>query len=153
MFRYRKLFLVTTDTVPGIGAPMNYFGLRALYKIKKRDKNKKIIVMISSLEEARKMKGWNQKSEKLAKKHWPGKVTLAISKKLALRIPGNKKLRELISKKGPVYMTSANISGQPQLSFKEAKKTFKQIKETYYFGEGNNKTSTIIRVNDGKILR
>jgi tRNA A37 threonylcarbamoyladenosine synthetase subunit TsaC/SUA5/YrdC len=50
-------------------------------------------------------------------------------------------------------MTSANISGQPQLSFKEAKKTFKQIKETYYFGEGNNKTSTIIRVNDGKILR
>ena len=153
MFNYKKLFLVTTDTVPGIGAPMTYFGLKALYKIKKRNKNKRIIVMIGNMTQARKMKGWNDKAEDYAKKYWPGKVSLVISDKLALRIPGNKKLRDLISKKGPVYMTSANISNKRQLSFEEAKEKFKQIKEIYDFGEGDNKPSKIIRISDGKVLR
>ena len=153
MFKYKKLFLTTTDTVPGIGAPMTFFGKRALYKIKKRSKIKKIIVMIGNMDQARKMKEWNINAEAYAKKYWPGKVSLVISDKLALRIPGNKKLRELIIKKGPVYMTSANISGKKQLSFKQAKEKFSQIKEVYNFGKGDGKPSKIIRVSDGKVLR
>lgn len=151
--KFKDIFLTTTDTVPGIGAPMNKVGEEALYEIKKRPKEKKIIIMVGSIDQARKLNGWDENAEELAKEYWPGNVTLALTPEVAVRMPNVKGLCELIIKKGPVYMTSANISGETQLTFEEAKKKFKEIKEHYYFSEGNGIPSTIIRVKDKKVLR
>ena len=56
-------------------------------------------------------------------------------------------------KKGPLYVTSANVSGGKELSFEEAKEFFNNIKKYYNFGEGTGKASKIIRVKDGEVLR
>ena len=150
---YKDIFLTTTDTVPGIGAPYTPEGESALYELKKRPQHKKIIIMVGTLEQARSFKEWNEAAEELAKQFWPGATTLALTNNLAIRLPDVVGLREVLKVKGPVYMTSANISGSPQLSLEEAKKAFPEIKEVYDFGVGSGKPSTIIRVEDGKVLR
>ena len=68
-------------------------------------------------------------------------------------MPDSKGLRDLLEKKGPVYMTSANISGEEQLSFEEAKEKFPDIKECYDFGVSSGLPSKIIRVKDREVLR
>ena len=150
---YKEVFIATTDTVVGLGAPVSEENFHAIYKLKKRDYSKPLIIMVASIEQARQFKEWNQESEKLAKTVWPGAVTLVISDKLAMRMPNSQGLLHLIDKIGPIYMTSANPSGGKTLSFEEAVKYFKQVKKHYNFGQGSGQPSTIIRVKDGKVLR
>ena len=151
--KYSELFLTTTDTVTGIGAPVSKANYEAILDLKERDPKKGFVIMVGSLEQARKFKDWSKKAEKLAEEHWPGAVTLALSEKVALRMPDELGLRDLIIKMGPVYMTSANISGQLPLSFDEAKEEFYEINKFYKFPKGSGRPSTIIRVSDGEVLR
>lgn len=153
MIKFKDIFLTTTDTIPGIGAPYTKVGENALYELKKRPREKKIIIMVGSIEQARTLKGWSQKAEELASKHWPGKTTLVLNKEIAVRMPGVPELCNLIRQKGIVYMTSANISGMPHLTIEDAIKQFPEIKEVYNFGTGSGHPSRIIRVSDGKVLR
>ncbi|TCG10810.1 Sua5/YciO/YrdC/YwlC family protein [Mycoplasma marinum] len=152
MKQYTNIFISTTDTVVGIGAPMSKENEQKLFSIKNRPSNKPLLVMVSSIEEARKFEGWNNNAEKLAQKYWPGQVTIIIGE-IGIRIPNNKQLIELIKIKGPIYMTSANKSGDPTLDLEEAKKTFPEIKEVYDFGVGSKVASTIVRASDFKIFR
>ena len=151
--KYKEIFLSTTDTVPGLGAPMTKEGLAKLYELKQRPLKKGIIILVSSIEQARVLSDWTDQAEEIAKAKWPGATTIVISKNQAVRMPNQKGLLELIEKKGPIFMTSANISGKPSLSFEEAKKEFPNLGNYYNFGEGSGKPSTIIRSNDGKVLR
>ena len=151
--KYKNLFISTTDTVVGIGAPISPKNLSLLFEIKKRPRTKGIIIMVSNYNQARKLDGWNDKAEEFAKKVWPGATTLVLSESVAVRMPDKKGLLNLIDDIGPIYMTSANISGKKQLSFEEAIKEFPMIERNYNFGVGSGKPSTIIRVEDGKVFR
>ena len=149
---YSELFIATTDTITGIGAPISEKNKKAIYTIKNRPYEKPLIIMVSSIKMAEKLKGWNTKATKLAKKVWPGATTIVVNTSLAVRMPDNKGLLKLINSLGPIYMTSANSSGQKQLSFKEAKVFFKEITTYYNFGNGSGKESKIIDL-DGKVYR
>lgn len=153
MLKFDELFLATTDTIVGLGGPINENNKEAIYFLKRRAKSKSLIIMVGTLEQARSFKEWNEKAEIYAQKFWPGATTLVLSNELALRMPDKKELCELIEKTGPVYMTSANISGEKPLSLEEAKNTFNQVKRTYDFGPGSGQASKIIRVEDGEVLR
>ena len=153
MSKYKNIFLVTTDTIPGLATPISFENKKALYKLKGRPTEKPFIIAVANLEQARKFRGWNKKAEELAKKVWPGKTTLALSESIALRIPDQNRLQEWILEKGPVYLSSANIAGEIPESFEIAKKQFSNIGGHFNFGEGNGKPSKIINVNNGKILR
>ena len=104
---YNKLFLSCTDTVVGLGGPMNKETEEAIFKLKERSKEKPLLIMVSSIEEARKFEGWNSNAEELSKKYWPGQLTIVLDK-VGIRIPDSKELIELMNKIGPIYMTSAN---------------------------------------------
>ena len=150
---YKEVFIATTDTVPGIGAPVSEKNKKAIYKIKNRPFSKQLIIMVSSIKMAQSLKGWNDKATIVAKKFWPGATTIVVDKTLAVRMPNNKGLLKLIESLGPIYMTSANASGERELTFEEAKKFFKEeIKKHYDFGKGNGKASMIIDL-DGKVYR
>ncbi|WP_033161237.1 Sua5/YciO/YrdC/YwlC family protein [[Mycoplasma] collis] len=150
--KYKNLFITTTDTVVGIGVPIKNNELHLLYEIKKRGLNKKIIILVASIEQARKFKEWTIKAELLANKYWPGAVTL-ISKNQGFRMPNSKKLLNLLEKKGPCYVTSANISGEDNLTFEQAIKKFDMIKQVYNFEKGSNVASKIINVENMEVLR
>ena len=153
MYKYDELFITTTDTVVGIGAPINKENEKAIYHIKNRSGDKGLVIMVGSIEQARKFKEWNKKAEEYAAKHWPGAVTLVLSEKLAIRMPDEQGLCNLIKQLGPVYMTSANLSGEDTYSFEKAKDVFQEIKNYYYFGKGSGKASKLIDVRNGEVLR
>lgn len=153
-----ELFIAPTDTILGIGAKVSKKNRKAIYKLKQRPKKKKLVIMISSIKEARMFKGWSSEIETVAKKHWPGALTIVLNRKISLRIPNHKELLDLIKEIGPIYMTSANISGQePVKSLEEAKKVFPNIK-IYDFKIYNGTHSTIIDkdltiIREGKIKK
>ena len=113
-----------TDTLPAIGCLPEFSNI--IYKFKKRDKNKPLILMGS---EQKQLIDYVHKSakedyENIASKYWPGALTIVIpcSKNettiltsrnltLGLRIPNSYMAQSLMKETGPLLTSSANISG------------------------------------------
>ena len=113
-----------TDTLPAIGCLPKFSNI--IYKFKKRDKNKPLILMGS---EHRHLIDYVHESakkdyENIASKYWPGPLTIVIpasEKKtkiltsndltLGLRNPNSYIAQSLIRETGPLLTSSANISG------------------------------------------
>ena len=115
-----------TDTLPAIGCLPKFSEI--IYKIKKRDIKKPLILMGA---ENFQFNDFVHKSalddyKSMASMYWPGPLTIVIpiseqSKPLfprsdltlGLRIPNSKMAKLLISESGPLLTSSANISGLP----------------------------------------
>ncbi|QKX39570.1 L-threonylcarbamoyladenylate synthase [Metamycoplasma hominis] len=151
--KYQKLIISTTDTVLGIGGPVSKEVEDLIYEIKGRDRNKKLIILVSSIKQARQFKEWNSQADEFAKKYWPGATTIVVNNQ-GFRMPNQKKLLEYIEINGPIYMTSCNLSNAPVCkTIENAKQLFPEVTNVYNFGPMTQKPSQIIRVEDGEILR
>ncbi|MGC7186467.1 L-threonylcarbamoyladenylate synthase [Metamycoplasma hominis] len=151
--KYQKLIISTTDTVVGIGGPVSKEVEDLIYEIKGRDRNKKLIILVSSIKQARQFKEWNSQADEFAKKYWPGATTIVVNNQ-GFRMPNQKKLLEYIEVNGPIYMTSCNLSNAPVCkTIENAKQLFPEVTNVYNFGPMTQKPSQIIRVEDGEILR
>ena len=113
-----------TDTLPAIGCLPKFSNI--IYKFKKRDKNKPLILMGS---EQKQLIDYVHESAKedyknIASNYWPGALTMVIpssEKKtliltskdltLGLRIPNSQIAQSLMKVTGPLLTSSANISG------------------------------------------
>jgi len=119
-----KPVIFQTDTLPAIGCMPKYSEL--IYKIKKREKKKALILMGSQIKQVLDYVHFEARDDfkKVAEKFWPGPLTLItpinINKslnftssdgKLGIRIPDSIIARSLILKTGPLATSSANISG------------------------------------------
>lgn len=146
------IFITTTDTVLGIGGKINDVNKQQIYKIKKRDYAKPLIIVIGSLEQLKSLENINEEHLKYINKYWPGNVTLIINNQ-GYRMPNNKDLLNFILNEGPFYLTSCNISNQETIrTIQEAKKVFPDL--IYFdFGSGSNKASKIIDTKTGKVIR
>jgi len=131
-----------TETVFGLGAALKQRGaIEQIFKIKNRPKNKPLQVLVASIDQAKKLGRFNQQALELAKREWPGPLTLVVKKtkvvpkiitggtnKVGLRIPDHKVALELIKKAGPIVATSANKSGsRPALTAQAVKKNLPGI--------------------------
>ena len=151
--KYSELIISTTDTVLGIGGKVNEKIKKLIYEIKGRDENKKLIILVSSIKQARMFPEWNIQDEQYAKKYWPGATTLVVNNQ-GFRMPNQKKLLEYLEQNGPIYMSSCNLSNAPVCkTIEDAKLIFPEIKNIYNFGKMTQQPSQIIRVEDGEILR
>lgn len=151
--KYSELIISTTDTVLGIGGKVNEKIKKLIYEIKGRDENKKLIILVSSIKQARMFSEWNIQAEQYAKKYWPGATTLVVNNQ-GFRMPNQKKLLEYLEQNGPIYMSSCNLSNAPVCkTIEDAKLIFPEIKNIYNFGKMTQQPSQIIRVEDGEILR
>ena len=113
-----------TDTLPAIGCLPKFSN--AIYKFKKRDKDKPLILMGSEYKQLIDYVHESAKEdfENIASKYWPGALTMVIpaSEKhttiltsndlpLGLRIPNSYMAQSLMKETGPLVTSSANISG------------------------------------------
>jgi L-threonylcarbamoyladenylate synthase len=146
--------VIPTDTLYGlIGSAFSKKAISRIYKIKNRNKNKKLIVLISSIKDLKKFKIKISKEEaKILKKFWPGKVSIILSN-IAFRFPKKKSLLKILRKTGPLVAPSANPEGKkPAESIKEAKEYFGGEIDFYLSGGTlKSEPSTLIRIKDGKI--
>lgn len=151
MKKYPDIFICTTDTVVGIGGPVKEQTLKDIYFLKNRPFNKKMIILVSSIKQAQSFSEWTKEATIVAQKYWPGPYTIIVNNQ-GFRMPDCLKLLEFLTINGPAYVTSANISGQKPLSFKETKQVFPHLGAYHNFGKGNNKPSTLINLDTGEIL-
>lgn len=146
--------VIPTDTLYGlVGSAFSKKAIKRIYKIKNRDKNKKLIVLISSLKDLEKFKiKINKEEAKILEKFWPGKVSIVI-KNIAFRLPNKKVLIDIIKKTGPLVAPSANIEGEkPAENIKEARKYFGDSVDFYLAGGTlKSEPSTLLKIEDGKI--
>ncbi len=118
---------VPTDTIYGVSS-LTDFGDK-IYEVKKRDRSKKLVTMISDVSQI------NVTDKVLLDKMnevWPGAVTLIFDyegEMTSFRIPAEPNLLKLIDKVGkPIFTTSANISGEePCLSRQQFKLVFPEM--------------------------
>ena len=113
-----------TDTLPAIGCLPKFSNI--IYELKKRDRNKPLILMgseqkhlIDYVHESAK-----EDYENIASKYWPGALTIVIPASdnqtlnltsndlsIGLRIPNSYTAQSLLKETVPLLTSSANISG------------------------------------------
>ncbi|MFU2193274.1 L-threonylcarbamoyladenylate synthase [Mycoplasma sp. 4079] len=151
--KYKDIFLVSTDTVPGLGSFVSPETLEALYELKQRPLDKKMVIVVGSLEQAQGFAQWNEEANAFAIHKWPGANTIIVNDQ-GFRMPACKAFQEFLIKNGPMYLTSANLSGQPaSKTLEEAKAQFPMIQNVIDFCEGTGTPSTIYNLDTRETIR
>jgi L-threonylcarbamoyladenylate synthase len=114
--RAGKVALVPTET--GVGPVAAEAGLSRIREIKGRDADKPIALLCASADEAFALaENVPPLARKLAELYWPGPLTLVLDLPgggtIGVRVPAGRTVRELLAAfGGPLYATSANLSGE-----------------------------------------
>jgi tRNA threonylcarbamoyl adenosine modification protein (Sua5/YciO/YrdC/YwlC family) len=160
---------VPTDTVYGIGAdPMNQNAISKLFEIKGRPERKPIGLLVASLDQAREIGEITGGAVDLAETHWPGALTLVVVPKVVLadwvgdtqsttvglRVPDHPVALELLSRAGPLAVTSANVSGGPEtMSDGEARAVFGDRVAVYLEGTApGGESSTVVDATGDRLV-
>lgn len=142
--------VLRTDTIYGlIGSALSKDAVGRIYNLKRRERNKPFIVLISSLSDLGRC-GIRiaPKTRKFLARLWPARVSVRLScpakkftylhrgtKTIVFRMPPNARLRKLIRTTGPLVAPSANISGMPPAkNIREARKYFSSKVDFYVDG-------------------
>jgi tRNA threonylcarbamoyl adenosine modification protein (Sua5/YciO/YrdC/YwlC family) len=165
---------VPTDTYYGLAAdPFNLAAVEQIYQIKGRPDTRALPILVNSIEQAAGLaRDLPEIFSKLARKFWPGALTLVVDAshrlplkvtantgRVALRWPNSKVVTWLIEMlEGPVTGTSANISGFPPCSHSDqlVKQLGDRLPLILDSGEtGATLASTIVdvRINSWRIVR
>jgi len=161
------IVIFPTDTVYGIGCdPYNKTSIEKIYKIKSRDISKSVPVLVYSKKIASKIAEFDEFTEKIMDRFWPGPLTLImkltdeklkrslnLENKIAVRVPNHKCTLELLKKCDMIVGTSANTSGKS--AYTNSDECFKDLQEYDIFVDGGTITSagesTIIEIEDEEI--
>lgn len=126
--RSGKPAIFPTDTVYGLGVAVeNASSPKQLYQLKQRSNDKPIAWLVGSASDLEIYgKNISLQARALARKHWPGALTLVVEASdavpwayrsqagtIALRMPNHSAVLALIDQVGPLATTSANYSGDP----------------------------------------
>jgi L-threonylcarbamoyladenylate synthase len=127
--RAGRIVGLPTETVYGLGVLPAPGPLARLIAAKARDPAKGIALIIDELDQARAVVRVPEVAERLAERYWPGPLTLVLERRpeaalpealtggrgtVALRIPDHAVPRALARRLGPLAVSSANPSGQPE---------------------------------------
>ncbi|MGQ4833460.1 MAG: L-threonylcarbamoyladenylate synthase [Candidatus Asgardarchaeia archaeon] len=164
-----KLIVYPTDTVYGIGGnPYNIYAVQRVFEVKRRPLDKGLPLLSADLESIKSIVKLNEKALTIAKRFWPGALTIVAplkdkrlrlvsggSDKLGVRIPDDEITLELIKRIGKFIIgTSANISGEKPCI--DSKCVLNQLGDTIDILidagiHGKGIPSTVIEVEDDEI--
>ncbi|MCH9630653.1 MAG: Threonylcarbamoyl-AMP synthase [Chlamydiia bacterium] len=161
-----ELVALPTDTVYGIAALADdTLAVKKLFEIRKRPKSNPLTICLSNVDDLDFFLDQDHLiATTLAKKFWPGALTIVIrvntekvdpliragSEYCGFRIPDSSPLRDLIKAVGPIVLPSANISGNPPLvTPDEIKKVFPELYVVEGECENSSIPSTVVKVDTG----
>jgi len=160
---HRGLLVVyPTDTVYGLGCdPLNHAAVRRLFEAKGRE-SKPVPVLCASTEKAEELVKLSGRAAELARKYWPGALTIVATLRrplppqltqggefLGVRVPAHSGCLELIAACGGwLTGTSANHSGNP--SARSAGQALDELGDSVDFvldgGRLSGQDSTVVKV-------
>jgi len=170
ILKHGGIGVMPTDTIYGlVGSALKKKTVERIYHVRKRNKEKPMIILISSLRNLAHLGvRIDARTKKILLRLWPGKVSVILpctSKKfaylhrdarsLAFRFPKKKSLRNLLAQTGPLVAPSANREGKlPATTIREAKLYFDK-KIDFYLDGGkiDGKPSRLIRIVDHGVER
>lgn len=158
--------IIATDTVYGIVARAgDKSAVARLYEIKKRDEKPGTLIA-ANLEQLEAL-GLKHRYLKAVEQYWPCAVSVIIptgdpsltylhrgKMSIAVRIPADKKLQELLEKTGPLLTSSANQPGEPTANIVQQAKDYFGDQPDFYDDGGDlsgREPSTIIRIIDDAV--
>jgi tRNA A37 threonylcarbamoyladenosine synthetase subunit TsaC/SUA5/YrdC len=95
--RQGKVVAYPTDTSYGLAVDStNFQAIRRLYKVKQRPFHQPIHIVVPSIAYAKKIVKWNKIADQLAKKFWPGPLTLVLPLTLPSPSGHPKNLKEIL---------------------------------------------------------
>lgn len=164
--------VLPTDTLYGIMArASDKQAVERVYKIRGRAPDKPCIVLAAGIWQMNDTSLWSPMHEQLAKKYWPGPMSLVTpvtdqtpaylhrgTHTLAYRVPEYAELRKLLEATGPLIAPSANPEAQPPaMTIQEAEAYFSD-KVDGYLDIGpltGHRPSTVVTVegHKPKVLR
>jgi L-threonylcarbamoyladenylate synthase len=117
---------VATDTVYGLVCdPADPAAVDRIFALKRRPGDLELTLLAADIADLEGVVRWNPAARELATAFWPGPLSLvlpvgerglAIPRRrttLSVRVPGHRRLRELLHQSGPLASTSANRHGAP----------------------------------------
>lgn len=126
--RAGRLVALPTETVYGLACGLDDVAVDRLMAAKGRDPGKGLTLLIDALADARALVIDSPAATRLASRFWPGPLTLVVplragvilpqavtggSDAVGLRAPDQAMARRLARELGPLPLTSANRSGEP----------------------------------------
>lgn len=118
-----------TETCYGLAVDIfNKEAVLKLYALKKMPLDKPVSILVKDLEQAQQYGNFSPRALELAKKYWPGPLTIIVPRTAALpewinpgeetvgfRVSSHEEVQTLLEAfDGPLSTTSANVTGQPQ---------------------------------------
>jgi L-threonylcarbamoyladenylate synthase len=119
-----------TDTVYGVGVALDApDGLERLFAAKDRPLDRAIVLLVADIEQAASVGVISPAARILVDRFWPGGLTLVLAQTpdaalpavltagaatIGVRVPDHECPRTLARALGPLPVTSANLSGQPE---------------------------------------
>jgi len=161
------LVVYPTDTVYGLGCdPLNHAAVRRLFDAKGRE-SKPVPVLCASTERAEELVKLSGAAAELARKYWPGALTIVATLRrplppqltqggeyLGVRVPAHSGCLELIAACGGwLTGTSANRSGNPPA--RSAGEALDELGNSVDFvldgGRLTGQESTVVKIADGEL--
>lgn len=158
------VIIFPTDTVYGIGCRYdNRRAINRIYKIKGTPKKQNFPILVSSVDQVKKLAKIGDRAMDLINKYWPGALTIILkskdsSQKIGFRMPDSQVIKDLISQVGvPIIGTSANFHTQKAVAdFKDLDVKFVKLVDCAIEGRcelGVESTVVDATINPFKILR
>jgi tRNA threonylcarbamoyl adenosine modification protein (Sua5/YciO/YrdC/YwlC family) len=165
---------IPTDTVYGVGASLGHpKAVASLFTLKSRPHSVALPVMVRNAEAVAGLEvSWPERAKKLSDAFWPGALTIVVPVRgelasllgstdgtLGFRVPGDDTLLDVLTRCGPLAVTSANEHGQtPCHSAQEVRRRFQEHSELSGVLDGgvrSGEVSTVVALTeDGwRILR
>lgn len=165
-----NVIIFPTDTVYGIGTKIfDLEGIKRIYDIKKRPKEKLLACLCASLEQINSIAVVDDIAKKLIKTFLPGALTIILNAKeevtnkigyktIGIRIPNNSIALKILEENGPMLTTSVNESGNVPLNeydaiYKEYHTLVDKIYDTNSTSINISSTVVLVINNEVKILR
>ncbi len=128
LLRGGSVVALATDTVYGLAASLaRPDAVAALFALKRRPTTVALPVLVDGVAQIEAMGvNWSARAARLSDALWPGALTIVVPAPAALarlvgsvrtsvgfRCPGDQDLRELLTRTGPLAVSSANEHGEP----------------------------------------
>lgn len=166
---YGGIGVLPTDTLYGVvGSAVSKKAVARIYKVRKRDPKKPLIILIHSLSDLAVFGVvLTTQEKKMLRTVWPGAVSVLLpcarkrfvylhrgTNMLAFRVPADAPLRALLKKTGPLVAPSANIEGaEPARTIGDALHYFGKNIDFYIDGGRRaGKSSTLVSLEDGMFV-